>query len=370
MRRTLLLAALVLGALAGCSDDDAPSPSAAAVERRDATGDLGIGSPPTTYRITYDVELVTADRREVEVVEGRPPFDVRVERSEDDELIELRIATFGSLETGGPEEDRAALVADLGVPELAPVVTGDVGLLLEQEVIEDLGQAATVLDRDCRFVRVEEDDGHRDLCVDATGLVLHEESVQDDHVVSRRTATEVEIDVRFEDDAFAPLGERLPEQLGGGGVRRMTAESRFPDVDLWTLDDVPAGMRFLGRYVVASDAEVDAQGVPGPRSVSLADAFEGHGEMVVVENVRSTSSSLPGLATDVGVPWEVDGFDDVRLVLSLGQSELRTANVRVVGTGSVDALVEVFESLVLSNEPGEAVPFDEDVLDVLDDPPA
>ncbi|HYD08832.1 MAG TPA: hypothetical protein VEA78_01915 [Acidimicrobiales bacterium] len=364
MRR---LPALVLlaGSVVACADDGPPSTEA---ERRVAAGELVIGSPPTSYRITYEVEHDTGDRTS-EVLEGRPPFDVRLELLDaDGELADLGIYTFGAIETGSPSQDRAALVAHPGVPDAAAVISGDVTRLLEEGVVEDLGEAATVAERDCRFLRVEEDeDGHRDVCVDDIGLVLHEEVVRDGTIVQRRHAIDVEVDVRLEDDAFDPLGARLPENLGGGRVRRMTSDSRFPDVDFAELGEVPSGMRFAGRYVVAEDVEVDSAGVPGARTVALADVYEGSGELLVVENVRSTTAGAPGLATDVGIPWEVDGFDDVRLLLSFGRSELRTANVRVIGTGSVDTLVEVFESLVVASEPGETVPFDDDVVDVLDE---
>ena len=53
----------------------------------------------------------------------------------------------------------------------------------------------------------------------------------------------------------------------------------------------------------------------------------------------------------------------------LGQSELRTASVRVMGTGPVDELTDIFESLVRTNGPADTEPYD-DVEDVLDQLPS
>jgi len=372
MRRSALAVLLVLGTLAACGGDDEPT---TAVERRPAAGGIDVSDPPRTFRITYEVEHLNGEettRRETEVVEVRLPLDLRIERTEDDdeELDELQIATLGVLELGAPDQGRASLVADPGVPEGAPVLSGDLGVLLDEGIVEDLEEATTVLDRECRFLRVavdaEDDDRATDVCVDERSIVLHEEELRDGEVLTRRHAVELEVDVRFEDDAFQPIGERLAESLGGGRVRRMTATSRFPDVDFWELDEVPDGYRHLGRYVIATESPIDAQGMPGARTVSLADVLVGpDGALLVVENVRSTSVGVPGLPADVGVPWEVDGFDGVRLVAGLRQSELRTEHVRVVGTGPVDALVEVFESLVLRTGPATTEAYD-DVEDVVD----
>jgi len=367
-----VLAAVVVGALVLLGGDDDVDTT---VERRPATGALEIGEPPGAYRITYDRELLTSKVVEREVVTGRPPFDVRIERAGT-----LQIVTFGVNELGSIEDDRTALVASPMVAAAAPLVTADVEALLDADLAVDLEQEATVADRPCRFLRVggaldvvplvePTDEEHTDVCVDEHGLVLHEEVTVAGRVTQRRTAVDVEIDPSVDDDAFTPLGERLPESLGGGRVRRMTDDSRFPDVDFFELERAPSGFEHLGRYVVANDAEVDAQGVPGNRTVGLADVYVDGTDLLVVENVRTTSSGVAGLTTDTGIAWDVDGHDGARLLLGLTGAELRTSAVRVSGNVPVDDLVEVFEDLVLRTGAAETEPYD-DVEDVLDEPPA
>ena len=364
-----VLAAVTVAALLLLrGDDDVDT----AVDREPADGPIELGEPPATYRIEYARELLTSDAVETQVVTGRPAFDVRVEQPGT-----LELTTFGVHEIGPPDQERTALVASPMAAGSAPVVSGDLDALLDEGLAVDLEQAATVADRPCRFIRVggdlavaplvePTDDDHTDVCVDERSLVLHEEVTAGGKVTRRQTATTVEVDLALDDDDFEPLGERLPESLGGGRVRRMTDDSRFPDVDFYELDEAPDGFEHLGRYVVANDAEVDANGVPGARTVGLADVYVDGTSVIIVENVRTTSAGVTGLPTDTGIEWRVAGHDGVRLLLGLGQSELRTGSVRVMGTGPVDELVDVFESLSLRRGPAEAEPYD-DVEDVLDE---
>ena len=377
MRRTLALALPFIGLVIAAAviflmgRDDVVDTT---IERFEATGPIELGDAPAAYRIEYDRELLTSEVVDREVVVGRPPLDLRIERPDT-----LQLATLGVLELGrADDEDRTALVASPAVSSSAPVLSGDLDALVDAGVVVDLQQAATVADRSCRFVRVggaldavplvePTEDDHTDVCIDEVGLALHEEVTVAGRVTRRRTATDVDVAPPVDDDDFAALGSRLPEELGGGRVRRMTDDSRFPDVDFYELEaaDVPDGFEHLGRFVVANDAEVDANGLPGPRTVGLADVYVDGAELLVVENVRTTTAGVAGLPTDSGTPLDVDGHDGVRLLLGLAQSELRTGNVRVVGTLPVDELVEVFESLVVSNGPAETESYD-DVEDVLD----
>ena len=379
MRAPLLVAAIALAALGACSEDE-PS---TLVARAAADGPIDTGSAPRTYRITYDVELPAAGSFEEEVVEGRPPFDVRIERTDEDgELEALDVVTFGVVDVGPPDQDRAALVVGPSVPSKAPVFSGDLAAAIDADLAVDLEQGATIAGRNCRFVRVggslesgafeqPTEDDHTDLCIDGRSLILHEEWVANGEVARRRTATEVEIDAELDEDAFAPLGERLTEGFGGGRVRRMTDDSRFPDVESFELADPPGNLRHLGRYVVALDAELDAQGLPGTRTVGLADVYVDGADLVVVENLGSTTVRAPALPADDGIAWDVDGFEDVRLLLTAGQSELRRVDpdsgraIRMVGTLDVDELTELFSSLVSRTGPAETEPYD-DVVDVID----
>lgn len=363
-----VLAAVVVAALVLLGGDDEVDTT---VERVPADGPIELGEPPAAYRIEYARELLTSEVIDTEVVLGRPALDLRTER-----VDTLELTTLGVLETGPTDQERTALVISPMVAVGAPVISGDLDVLVDEGLAVDLERAGTVADRPCRFVRfggdlgvaplVEPtDEDHTDVCIDEQSLVLHEETTVAGRVTRRRTATDVETDPSLDDDAFTPRGERLPSTLGGGRVRRMTDDSRFPDVDFYELDDAPDGYEHLGRFVVAGDAEVDPQGIPGARTVSLADVYVDGTSLLVVENVRTTTAGVAGLPTDTGVPWEVDGHDGVRLLLGVGQSELRTDSVRVVGTGPVEDLVEVFEALTRTNGPAASEPYDEteDVLD-------
>jgi hypothetical protein len=367
-----VLAAVVVAALVLLGgDDDADT----TVERVPVDGPIELGAPPAAYRIEYTRELTTSDIVDTEIVLGRPALELRTERADT-----LELTTLGVLETGPPDQERTALVISPTVAVGAPVVSGDLDALIDEGLAVDLERAGTVADRPCRFVRFGGDIGvaplveptdedHTDVCIDEQSLVLHEETTVAGRVTRRRTATVVDTDPSLDDDAFTPRGERLPSNLGGGRVRRMTDDSRFPDVDFHELDDAPEGYEHLGRYVVAGDAEVDPQGMPGARTVTLADVYVDGTRLLVVENVRTTTAGVAGLPTDTGIPWTVEGHEGVRLLLGVGQSELRTDSVRVVGTGPVDELVEVFEALTRTNGPAESEPYDE-TEDVLDDPPS
>ena len=365
-----VLAAVLVAVLVLLGGDDEVDTT---VERVPADGPIELGEPPAAYRIEYARELLTSEVIDTEVVLGRPALDLRTER-----VDTLELTTLGVLETGPTDQERTALVISPMVAVGAPVVSGDLDVLVDEGLAVDLQRAGTVADRACRFVRfggdlgvaplVEPtDDDHTDVCIDEQSLVLHEETTVAGRVTRRRTATDVETDPSLDDDAFTPSGERLPPDLGGGRVRRMTDDSRFPDVDFYELDDAPEGYEHLGRYVVAGDAEVDPQGLPGARTVTLADVYVDGTSLLVVENARTTTAGVAGLPTDTGIPWTVEGHDGVRLLLGVGQSELRTDSVRVVGTGPVDGLVAVFEALTRTNGPAESEPYDE-TEDVLDAP--
>lgn len=368
-----VLAVVVVGALLLLGGDDEADTT---VERERASGPIELGAPPATYRIEFARELVASDVTEREVVSGRLPFDVLVQGE-----TALDLGTFGVIEIGPADDERSALVVTPSIPGIAPVVTGDLDALLDEGFAVDLEEGATIAGRPCRYVRVggaletvplvePTADDHTDVCIDERSLVLHEEVTVAGEVTRRRTAIDVELDPPLDDDVFTARGERLPESMGGGRVRRMTDDSRFPDVDFLELAEAPDGYEHLGRYVVANDAELDPQGLPGNRTVGLADVYVGDdGSLIVVENVRTTSAGVAGLPTDRGIPWEVDGHDGVRLLLGLTQSELRTGGVRVSGSVPVDELVEVFESLVVRDGPAGAEPYDE-VEDVLDGGPS
>lgn len=390
-RMLLLVIVLVAAALAPVAflvvrvlTDDAGAEAVERVEGTAANGGIELAAPPASYGVTYRTEIVGIGVVEIEVVEGRPPFDVRVERRAGDELTALDIATLGALDVGAPDEERTALVTSPSVPERAAVLSGDLEAAVDAGLAEDLSRTATIAERPCRLVRLggptdggaldePTDDDHADVCVDERSLVLYEEWVRNGDVIRRKVATEVDVEPEVDDDAFRPLGGRLDEELGGGRVRRMSDESRFPDVEFFELEIAPAGFSHLGRYVVAADARTNATGVRPPRTVSLADVYTDGADLIVVENVGSTAGGQQVLPDDEGVPWVVDGFDGARAVFFAAQTELRALRpsgraVRVLGTGDVDALTEVFEALVVRDGPADIAPYDEDVVDVIDAP--
>jgi hypothetical protein len=398
----LAVAALVVAtACAGGEGDASPTTTApttttevapattappATIAGVDALGDLP--APPGILEIVYRVERLTTGVVDTEQRLVRPPFEVRIEthRVEPDEVDLdaepeiLDIAVLGGAETGPPGQDRYLVVVP-PTPALRGAHLGtDVAAAIAAGVLEPLGFGRRIADRDCSEVRTgapldggllraPSEDDRNDVCVDDAGIVLREEITQGGRLVERRTAVSVDLSPEPEGDAFTPLGERIPELDGGGRVRRVTPDSRPPDVAHLQLAEPPAGLEPVGRFGVLTDAPVGAN-VAGTveQVISMVDVLAGEGEVLVIENGASVRGA-PVLGrgdVEVALPWAPEATAvflatgvEVRAPLATGRF------VRITSTLPLARVLEIAVSLVAVEGPGEVVPLDDEV-DVTD----
>ena len=278
----------------------------------------------TPYTIEYRVEGFTADGGAVIDTERRwvrPPFESRVETIPGDDgssdVSFLQVAGFGFVQTGREHESPVVLATE---PTVAP---GDVRI--DVSSLEWRGQQREVLDRTCEVYRAPapidvatptdpEPDSWADVCVDSTGLVLHEEWVIGGDVFRRRIARALDESPSF-DDEFEPTGER-PGGAEGGVLARVTDDSQPPDVAIYTLPKAPDGFRFEGRYGF-TPPRAAAQGLElePTRVAAIIDLYEdGDGGIVVVAN--GGTNDLSDIVT------VVEGAETVDLGGELGTAEL------------------------------------------------
>ncbi len=396
------LAALAVAA--GCSGGDDASPSTTAPERTTTTsaaapastappatvagaGALGELPPaPELLEIVYRVERLTTGVVDTEQRLVRAPFEVRIEthRVEPDDVdldadpTILDLAVLGGAETGPVDQERALVV----VPPVPALRSGHLGTDLaaaeQAGVLQPLGFGREIEGRACTelrtgaaldggILRAPTEDARNDICVDDEGLVLREEITVGGAAVERRTAVSVTTDPDLpdrDDEAFGPLGHRIPELDGGGRVRRLTPDSRPPDVAHHQLPAPPESMSLLGRFGVLTDAPVgaDAAGTVGA-VISMVDVYTGGGEVLVIENGAPVTGGPVLGRGDVEVPLPF-APEATAVHLTTGV-ELRAPLdsgrfVRITSTLSLARTVELAASLVAVDGPGEVVPLDDE----------
>ena len=362
----------------------APGPTTTPPATIAEVAELGaLPPPPELLEVVYRVERVATGVVDTERRQARAPFEVRVETRRvepddvdpDDEPEILDIAVLGGAETG-PVDQQRALVVVPPTPALKGAHLGtDVTAATEAGVLEPLGFGRRIAGRTCTEVRTGAplDGGilraptaadHVDACVDGDGIVLREEITRDGLLAERRTAVHVDLEPALGADAFAPLGRRLPEADGGGRVRRVTADSRPPDVDHYELATVPAGLEPVGRFGVLTDG-VTGGNVAGAvdQVISMVDVLVGDGQVLVIEN----GASLRGAAVlgrgdvDVPLPWSAEATAvflttgvEVRAPLPTGRF------VRITSTLPLDEVVALASSLRAVGGPGDVVPLDDE----------
>lgn len=386
-------------ACTGGEGDASPRPTAPPDEVTSTTAPPGtvaggaelgeLPPPPELLEVVYRVERLTTGVVDTEQRLARSPFEVRIEthRAEPDDVdldadpVLLDLAVLGGAETGPVDQERVLVVVP-PTPALRSAHLGtDLRAAGEAGVLEPLGYGREIAGRECAelrtgapldggILRAPTEETHNDVCVDADGLVLREEITNDGELVERRTAVSVAIDAPLPDDGdelFGPLGHRIPEAEGGGRVRRLTPDSRPPDVAHHQLAAPPAGMDLVGRFGVLTDAPTaaDAAGAVGAVGavISVADVYAGDGEVLVVENGAAVTGGPVLGRGDVGVPLPF-APDATALFLTSGveiRAPLATGRfVRITSTLTLDQTLELASSLTEVGGPGDVVPLDEE----------
>ena len=378
----LVLAALGVGALLSRDDDDAEPVADDAGPTIEEPLEVPIeaidGEPApvevvrTPVAITYRVEgfaneggaVIDTERRWV-----RPPFESRVETTpgEDGEGAPtfLQIARFAEVQTGRESESPVILTVE---PAVAPGVAR-----VDVSALEWRGQGRTVLERTCEVYRAggpidvaslepPTDETWADLCVDETGLVLHEEWVVGGEVFRRRIAVDVDESPSLDGPLFTMTGVRA-EGDAGGLLVEVTADSRPADVAHFELASSPEGFTHRGRYgFTPPRGQTEVNQPEPPRVASILDVYEdGAGGFVVVDN-GGTTDRRPLFQTDAGAT-RVDLGPELgtgEVVLGLRQAEVRVALdggrfVRVWGTLPLRDLVALARTLVPVTDPNGAV---------------
>jgi len=401
-RRGLVVTALVLATACSSGGGDDAAPEDGAATSATAAGPTTTQAPPTVpgaalprafppppavYEIVYRVERVATGVVDTEQRLARWPFEVRIEthRAEPRDadldaaptLLDLQV--LGGAETGGVDQERALVV----LPPMPALRSGhlrtDLAAAEEAGVIEPLGVGRRIAGRACAELRTgapldggilrRPSAGDRvDVCVDDDGFVLREEVTRGGTVVERRTAVSVDTDPQMTpaklDEAFTPLGDRIPEADGGGRVRRVTDDSRPPDVAHHQLPGPPDGMDHLGRFGVLTDT------VPGPNAagspeatISMVDVYAGGGDVVVVENGAGVLGGPVLGRGDLDVPLPIS--PEATAVLLTTGVELRIPfptgrYLRITTTLPLDEAVALASSLEVVDGPGQVVPADDE----------
>lgn len=388
--------------VAGCSgggDDASPSTAAPAATEEDPGGPVTTAPPPTTvdapgldelppppelYEVVYRVERLTTGVVDTEQRLVRAPFDVRIEthRAEPDDVdldaapTILDIAVLGGAETGPVDQARVLIV----VPATPALRTGHLGTDLpaaeDAGVLEPLGFGREIAGRSCSelrtgaaldggILRPPTEDDRNDVCVDEGGIVLREEITQGGTVVERRTATSVDVTPappREADSVFAPLGYRIPEAEGGGRVRRVTPDSRPPDVTHYQLLAAPPGMEAVGRFGVLTDAVAGANAAGSVGAViSMVDVYAGGGEVLVVENGTAVTGGRVLGRGDIEAPLPF-APEATAVFLTTGvelRAPLETGRfVRITSSLPLADVAALASSMVAVDGPGDVVPAD------------
>lgn len=329
-----------------------------------------------TYRVERPREAATAVDTEIRTAE--PPFDSRVETRRDEpesagELVLVDIEVMGAIELGPLGQQRTLVVVQPGPASRGGWFDTDTGAAADAGVVVSTGKGYEIVGRRCTEIRTgspldggvlvaPSTDDHSDVCIDDDGLVLREEVTVGGKVTVRRTAVKVAT-TPPPDGAFAPLGWRLPEAEGGGRVRRVTADSRPPGVDHHQLGSPPTGFAHVGRFGVATDTS------PGPnaagaadRLVSVVDVYRNGTEVVTVENGALVSGGRA--LADGPVAVESERFPGTTAAFSTTGVEVRVTFddgrfLRMRGTGRLDDLLAMLDSLETISGNGEVMAFDD-----------
>ena len=331
---------------------------------------LEVEHVPTTYRAVYRVENRSGEKLIVttEKVWVRRPFASRIETYRGAppgaRLLSLRQSGFGVLASESPGSSAPLNIA---VP---PSLAGS-DLRVDAALDEALGderiirrERREVYGRQCQVYRAggpvlagdivpyEPGEGtYADFCVDRNGIVIEEYWVDDDRLLRRRVATDLDVDTAIDDDR---LDIRIPENpdIHRGAVERITQEPSSEGIPLWTLPKTPKGFDKLGRYgVIISDQAVPKMNVltPAVAPASTSDVYVRGPDLLVVDQDPSLAQ-LVNLEKRIERKIEIDGLENARIIVDARMNEVRAQTkegsiVRVFGTLRPEELIEFAQKL-------------------------
>jgi len=330
---------------------------------------MEMGDIPKRYRAIFRYENRARDELRVthEKVWVNRPFQSRIEsygpRIEGDPTT-VRQSNFGvlaSVSQGTAEPLNIAVPPSLASGDIRPDAVLD-------EAVEDkvvaVREQREVFGRRCQVYRAggsvlagdlpryEPGKGeYADVCIDANGIVLEEYWVENDKLLRRRVATDLDVDVSIPRGLFEIDVPSTPG-LKRGSVDRIPTASSGEGSPLWTLRRPPEGFERLGRYaVVLSPDAVPSLGGERPPvgPSSTTDVYVRGPDLVVVDQ----DPSLATLASFEGRPKKevkLSRLEDADLIIDARQSEVRGRTgdgsyVRVVGTVATEELLDLADRL-------------------------
>lgn len=382
----LVVAAILVVTLASLGDDGGDVRSGS--DPIDGAGaPVAVRSTPQTYRIVYRVEnrgggdLVV----ETEEVTVRRPFDGRVvdrgsEPPGDDEQS-VTVTRFGFFGTDSPRAQPTVLQVPPNPPagDADPVDALNAAVGLDLAELRERRRIADV-DRVCQIYRIggpiaggaltplgAVDGEHTDVCVEASGLVLEEVNVvDDDRVLRRRVAVEVDESPGLGNDVFdGPDAEIPPADQGGGSVLEVEPTSRPPADPFFELPEPPAAFEHRGRFAVIPP-QAEAFGDPlqqDQRAAGVSDVYVHGPELLVIDQGGTLGRVDAFDEHPFGREVDAGALGSGELLLGARTSEVRVARgagryVRVYGTVAPELLLEVMRSLE-PHEGGKLVYLDE-----------
>lgn len=329
-------------------------------------------TPPTAYRIVYEVTTPDSSGTEEHVVQR--PFDAHIViRDDGGNVTAERWSTLGRLVTRsqGAEAVRidtaiASAASDLR-PERFDADLAKAKKLVRHDEAEQVGGRACHFANEAGHVTTSDDatasaDDTGNVptlvsrCVDAIGLVLEERwtTAEGERVLTKQ-AKELEVG----DDVPAvhvPDADPLTDAQGNGAVRKVERDAVPPFQEAFDLPD-PKGFTFVGRYaVVPPRLSGSAEAIPTDASLALyTDVWRRGPDLVLLDQGAARGGATPFVAdTRIG-DVQLPGLGTAELAVDIRGAEMRLTRpdggfVRLSGTIPLDDLVRLGGTLRVLQE--------------------
>ena len=295
----------------------------------------------------------------------RRPFASRVETWKDGKLLSVRQSAFGVLTSESPGSSAPLNIAvppslsggdlriDVAIPEALAAKT-----IIRREQREVFGRkcqvyraGGPVLAGDIEKYKPGEGT-YADFCVDRNGIVIEEYWIDEERLLRRRVATDLDIDVSISDKTLDITTPEDPD-IHRGAVERIKKEAPTGEgLPLWTLPKTPKGFDSLGRYaVIISDQAYPRMNVltPSVAPASTSDVYLRGPDFFVVDQDPSLGA-LINLEKRVTRDVDVDDLEDAQLIIDGRMNEIRAKTpdgsyIRIFGTLPSDELLDLAEDL-------------------------
>ena len=298
---------------------------------------FSITDPPSGYSLTYQVTVVADTgtvENHLEKLNVRRPFDDHVifyvgkNVTDTPEFESINnVGLTSTIQSSGPPQVQQALPA--------PVQT-DVRLDVTLDDLIKGGQFVAreqrkVLDRECTVFRtgrtVESNVAAAatatdfvDVCVDSTGLMLEEMSVNSGKISLRVLATELTVAPDFPTDLFTisdpPLGT-----ADGAPVLQEIDKNTSPNANLLVLPTVPEGFEHTARYILKQPPAADAAATGvAPTSDTYVDVYVNGTKSLIIQ--QGPTANEPQVDTSTAQPIDVGYLGQAKLLPGVSEQSI------------------------------------------------